>query len=164
MQLSRKYTCLYVREKDTMLIKCYVKSLWKTHLQWLDGKWSPSKVKVPSYRLSLKEGATTTVSFLAFFGRDRFRTMINVLGDALAAGIIAHICRKDFTKEEVGKSKETFCRETVKLRDSSIAVSFWKPCNIIWSYIKICSKVKCMDWHIRVELHVQNIWLYETFT
>ncbi|MBN3289149.1 EAA5 protein, partial [Polypterus senegalus] len=27
---------------------------------------------------------------------DRFRTMINVLGDALAAGIIAHICRKDF--------------------------------------------------------------------
>ncbi|XP_021103663.1 excitatory amino acid transporter 5 isoform X5 [Heterocephalus glaber] len=28
--------------------------------------------------------------------RDRFRTMINVLGDALAAGIMAHICRKDF--------------------------------------------------------------------
>ncbi|XP_034015669.1 solute carrier family 1 member 8b [Thalassophryne amazonica] len=27
---------------------------------------------------------------------DRFRTMINVLGDALAAGIMAHICRKDF--------------------------------------------------------------------
>uniref|UniRef100_A0A8D0HBB9 Amino acid transporter n=1 Tax=Sphenodon punctatus TaxID=8508 RepID=A0A8D0HBB9_SPHPU len=30
---------------------------------------------------------------------DRFRTMINVLGYALAAGIMAHICRKDFTKE-----------------------------------------------------------------
>ncbi|XP_053325462.1 excitatory amino acid transporter 5 isoform X3 [Spea bombifrons] len=29
---------------------------------------------------------------------DRFRTMINVLGDALAAGIMAHICRKDFAK------------------------------------------------------------------
>lgn len=28
--------------------------------------------------------------------RDRFRTMINVLGDALAAGIMAHVCRKDF--------------------------------------------------------------------
>uniref|UniRef100_A0A8B9GJB7 Amino acid transporter n=1 Tax=Amazona collaria TaxID=241587 RepID=A0A8B9GJB7_9PSIT len=28
---------------------------------------------------------------------DRFRTMTNVLGDALAAGIIAHICEKDFT-------------------------------------------------------------------
>ncbi|XP_010077863.1 PREDICTED: excitatory amino acid transporter 5-like, partial [Pterocles gutturalis] len=27
---------------------------------------------------------------------DRFRTMTNVLGDALAAGIIAHVCRKDF--------------------------------------------------------------------
>uniref|UniRef100_A0A8D2L2S8 Amino acid transporter n=1 Tax=Varanus komodoensis TaxID=61221 RepID=A0A8D2L2S8_VARKO len=30
---------------------------------------------------------------------DRFRTMINVLGDALAAGIMAHICRKEFTKD-----------------------------------------------------------------
>ncbi|KAM8999799.1 excitatory amino acid transporter 5 isoform 1-T1 [Sarcophilus harrisii] len=30
---------------------------------------------------------------------DRFRTMINVLGDALAAGIIAHICRKDFARD-----------------------------------------------------------------
>ncbi|XP_006149475.1 excitatory amino acid transporter 5 [Tupaia chinensis] len=29
---------------------------------------------------------------------DRFRTMINVLGDALAAGIMAHICRKDFAR------------------------------------------------------------------
>ncbi|XP_028937496.1 excitatory amino acid transporter 5 [Ornithorhynchus anatinus] len=31
---------------------------------------------------------------------DRFRTMINVLGDALAAGIMAHVCRKDFTRGE----------------------------------------------------------------
>ncbi|KAL2097201.1 hypothetical protein ACEWY4_006408 [Coilia grayii] len=30
---------------------------------------------------------------------DRFRTMINVLGDALAAGIMAHLCRKDFPKK-----------------------------------------------------------------
>ncbi|XP_006634900.1 excitatory amino acid transporter 5 [Lepisosteus oculatus] len=30
---------------------------------------------------------------------DRFRTMINVMGDALATGIMAHICRKDFNKE-----------------------------------------------------------------
>uniref|UniRef100_H2MAN5 Amino acid transporter n=1 Tax=Oryzias latipes TaxID=8090 RepID=H2MAN5_ORYLA len=29
---------------------------------------------------------------------DRFRTMINVLGDALAAGIMAHLCKKDFEK------------------------------------------------------------------
>ncbi|KAM5323980.1 excitatory amino acid transporter 5 isoform 2-T2 [Glossophaga mutica] len=32
---------------------------------------------------------------------DRFRTMINVLGDALAAGIMAHICRKDFAQDTV---------------------------------------------------------------
>ncbi|OWK64447.1 Excitatory amino acid transporter 5 [Lonchura striata] len=31
--------------------------------------------------------------------KDRFRTMINVLGDALAAGIMAHICRKEFIKD-----------------------------------------------------------------
>uniref|UniRef100_A0A4X2LR96 Amino acid transporter n=1 Tax=Vombatus ursinus TaxID=29139 RepID=A0A4X2LR96_VOMUR len=30
---------------------------------------------------------------------DRFRTMINVLGDALATGIMAHICRKDFARD-----------------------------------------------------------------
>ncbi|MEE6487109.1 hypothetical protein FKM82_014801 [Ascaphus truei] len=27
---------------------------------------------------------------------DRFRTMTNVLGDALAAGVVAHVCQKDF--------------------------------------------------------------------
>lgn len=36
---------------------------------------------------------------------DRFRTMINVLGDALAAGIIAHLCRKDFPLGGAGKVK-----------------------------------------------------------
>ncbi|KAM4548037.1 excitatory amino acid transporter 5 [Odontesthes bonariensis] len=34
---------------------------------------------------------------------DRFRTVINVLGDALAAGIIAHLCRKDFPLSRAGK-------------------------------------------------------------
>ncbi|XP_029906266.1 solute carrier family 1 member 7b [Myripristis murdjan] len=33
---------------------------------------------------------------------DRFRTMVNVMGDALATGIMAHICRKDFMKEGDG--------------------------------------------------------------
>ncbi|KAL1022010.1 hypothetical protein UPYG_G00021040 [Umbra pygmaea] len=32
---------------------------------------------------------------------DRFRTMINVLGDALAAGIMCHLCRKEFEKREL---------------------------------------------------------------
>uniref|UniRef100_A0A8C7Y713 Amino acid transporter n=1 Tax=Oryzias sinensis TaxID=183150 RepID=A0A8C7Y713_9TELE len=36
---------------------------------------------------------------------DRFRTMINVLGDALAAGIIGHLCRKDFPLSGTGKVK-----------------------------------------------------------
>ncbi|XP_026076792.1 excitatory amino acid transporter 5-like [Carassius auratus] len=35
---------------------------------------------------------------------DRFRTMINVLGDALAAGIIAHLCRKDFPPDKAAKA------------------------------------------------------------
>ncbi|XP_054835433.1 excitatory amino acid transporter 5-like [Eublepharis macularius] len=41
---------------------------------------------------------------------DRLRTMTNVLGDALAAGIIAHICREDFTprspKQDSGSTKD----------------------------------------------------------
>lgn len=49
------------------------------------------------------------ISFLCLFssppsGRDRFRTMVNVMGDALATGIMAHICRKDFMKEGDGVS------------------------------------------------------------
>ncbi|XP_017449026.1 excitatory amino acid transporter 5 isoform X1 [Rattus norvegicus] len=39
---------------------------------------------------------------------DRFRTMINVLGDALAAGIMAHICRKDFA-QDMGTEKLLPC-------------------------------------------------------
>uniref|UniRef100_A0A3B5LPA1 Amino acid transporter n=1 Tax=Xiphophorus couchianus TaxID=32473 RepID=A0A3B5LPA1_9TELE len=39
---------------------------------------------------------------------DRFRTMINVLGDALAAGIIAHLCRKDFPLRHVKQGPELF--------------------------------------------------------
>uniref|UniRef100_A0A8B9GUI1 Amino acid transporter n=1 Tax=Astyanax mexicanus TaxID=7994 RepID=A0A8B9GUI1_ASTMX len=35
---------------------------------------------------------------------DRFRTMVNVMGDALATGIMAHICRKDFMQEGDGVS------------------------------------------------------------
>ncbi|XP_037105290.1 excitatory amino acid transporter 5 isoform X4 [Syngnathus acus] len=39
---------------------------------------------------------------------DRFRTMINVLGDALAAGIIAHLCRKDFPLSGEGKTVPSY--------------------------------------------------------
>ncbi|XP_017334046.1 excitatory amino acid transporter 5 [Ictalurus punctatus] len=33
---------------------------------------------------------------------DRFRTMINVLGDSLAAGIIGHLCQKNFATDKRG--------------------------------------------------------------
>nr|XP_046156798.1 excitatory amino acid transporter 5-like isoform X1 [Oncorhynchus gorbuscha] len=39
---------------------------------------------------------------------DRFRTMINVLGDALAVGIIGHLCRKDFPRRPTGKSQPSY--------------------------------------------------------
>ena len=41
--------------------------------------------------------------YCVYWSRDRFRTMINVLGDALAAGIIAHLCRKDFPLSGAGQ-------------------------------------------------------------
>uniref|UniRef100_A0A8C7I1R9 Amino acid transporter n=1 Tax=Oncorhynchus kisutch TaxID=8019 RepID=A0A8C7I1R9_ONCKI len=40
---------------------------------------------------------------------DRFRTMINVLGDALAAGIIGHLCRKDFPRGGTSKVGSCHC-------------------------------------------------------
>uniref|UniRef100_A0A3B5B1H0 Amino acid transporter n=1 Tax=Stegastes partitus TaxID=144197 RepID=A0A3B5B1H0_9TELE len=51
---------------------------------------------------------------------DRFRTMINVLGDALAAGIIAHLCRKDFPLSGVGKVKKRTRTPDSDLRSISI--------------------------------------------
>uniref|UniRef100_A0A672PCI6 Amino acid transporter n=1 Tax=Sinocyclocheilus grahami TaxID=75366 RepID=A0A672PCI6_SINGR len=46
-------------------------------------------------------GVPTSVEIMFQWGdlQDRFRTMVNVMGDALATGIMAHICRKDFVKE-----------------------------------------------------------------
>ncbi|XP_043358799.1 excitatory amino acid transporter 5-like isoform X2 [Dermochelys coriacea] len=38
---------------------------------------------------------------------DRLRTMTNVLGDALAAGIIAHVCRKDFAPKPEKQDPES---------------------------------------------------------
>ncbi|XP_018609114.1 excitatory amino acid transporter 5-like [Scleropages formosus] len=40
---------------------------------------------------------------------DRFRTMINVLGDALAAGIMAHLCGKDFAPNSGRRDTVTSC-------------------------------------------------------
>lgn len=54
------------------------------------------QLSVALYQFSVEVTAAHCPPWLA---RDRFRTMINVLGDALAAGIMAHICRKDFAQD-----------------------------------------------------------------
>ncbi|KAM9687355.1 excitatory amino acid transporter 5 [Trichechus inunguis] len=48
---------------------------------------------------------------------DRFRTMINVLGDALAAGIMAHICRKDFVRDTGTEKLLPFETKPVSLQE-----------------------------------------------
>ncbi|XP_008404672.1 excitatory amino acid transporter 5-like isoform X2 [Poecilia reticulata] len=53
---------------------------------------------------------------------DRFRTMINVLGDALAAGIIAHLCRKDFPLSEAGKAVPSYGTQNRHSNSYSISV------------------------------------------
>ncbi|XP_041508472.1 excitatory amino acid transporter 5 isoform X2 [Microtus oregoni] len=52
---------------------------------------------------------------------DRFRTMINVLGDALAAGIMAHICRKDFAQNMGTEVRAALASspDTATLRDQA---------------------------------------------
>ncbi|XP_023650352.1 solute carrier family 1 member 7b [Paramormyrops kingsleyae] len=54
---------------------------------------------------------------------DRFRTMVNVMGDALATGIMAHICRKDFIKE--GEGVPLIC-ETKPTANSLPAMTYQK--------------------------------------
>uniref|UniRef100_A0A672T4J8 Amino acid transporter n=1 Tax=Sinocyclocheilus grahami TaxID=75366 RepID=A0A672T4J8_SINGR len=43
---------------------------------------------------------------------DRFRTMVNVMGDALATGIMAHICRKDFKSSWLREILTKPCTDT----------------------------------------------------
>ncbi|XP_061780441.1 excitatory amino acid transporter 5-like isoform X2 [Nerophis lumbriciformis] len=60
---------------------------------------------------------------------DRFRTMINVLGDALAAGIMAHVCKKDFERAAAAEAATVAANSSVvskgggpKRRDTVISV------------------------------------------
>ncbi|KAL3978957.1 dedicator of cytokinesis protein 9/10/11 [Sarotherodon galilaeus] len=53
---------------------------------------------------------------------DRFRTMINVLGDALAAGIIAHLCRKDFPLSTAGKPVPSYGTQTPHKNSNTVNV------------------------------------------
>ncbi|XP_061153458.1 excitatory amino acid transporter 5 isoform X4 [Syngnathus typhle] len=58
---------------------------------------------------------------------DRFRTMINVLGDALAAGIIAHLCRKDFPLSGEGKVHTQFPLNCQKVSGKTFMSSTFEP-------------------------------------
>ncbi|KAK5869249.1 hypothetical protein PBY51_023983 [Eleginops maclovinus] len=53
---------------------------------------------------------------------DRFRTMINVLGDALAAGIIGHLCRKDFPLSGAGKAVPSYGTQNPHNNSNSVEV------------------------------------------
>ncbi|XP_078100807.1 excitatory amino acid transporter 5-like [Sander vitreus] len=53
---------------------------------------------------------------------DRFRTMVNVLGDALAAGIIAHLCQKDFPLSGTGKPVPSYGTQTPHIHNNSHSV------------------------------------------
>lgn len=55
--------------------------------------------------------------------------MINVLGDALAAGIMAHICKKDFDKSATAASAAVPAvanKERVRTVSVSISSHTWK--------------------------------------
>ncbi|KAM3876290.1 excitatory amino acid transporter 5-like [Diretmus argenteus] len=54
---------------------------------------------------------------------DRFRTMINVLGDALAAGIIGHLCRKDFPVGSTGKPVPSYGTQNPHTPNNSHSVN-----------------------------------------
>ncbi|ETE63318.1 Excitatory amino acid transporter 5, partial [Ophiophagus hannah] len=65
---------------------------------------------------------------------DRFRTMINVLGDALAAGIMAHICRKEFTAERsemplIGETKPVSIHKIIAYQKNGCVKSINKMCG-----------------------------------
>ena len=44
---------------------------------------------------------------LYYFIRDRFRTCVNVMGDALGAGIVDHLSRDDIKLSELDANDET---------------------------------------------------------
>uniref|UniRef100_A0AAR2IHF5 Amino acid transporter n=1 Tax=Pygocentrus nattereri TaxID=42514 RepID=A0AAR2IHF5_PYGNA len=55
---------------------------------------------------------------------DRFRTMVNVMGDALATGIMAHICRKDFMQEGDGVSLDLHPKQMYVVFTEQLEVLF----------------------------------------
>ena len=48
-----------------------------------------------------------------YFIRDRFRTCVNVMGDALGAGIVDHLSRDDIKLSELDANDETPLKHNV---------------------------------------------------
>ena len=44
--------------------------------------------------------------FIVFFSRDRFRTVVNVLGDAIGAGIVGHLSRDELKNADQADMEE----------------------------------------------------------
>uniref|UniRef100_A0A671UZ59 Amino acid transporter n=1 Tax=Sparus aurata TaxID=8175 RepID=A0A671UZ59_SPAAU len=85
---------------------------------------------------------------------DRFRTMVNVMGDALATGIMAHICRKDFVKEgeQVRECKNpSMTRFGPEVTKQSLLYHFLKdimtcfPVYLVWFERQIAKWVMAED-------------------
>lgn len=59
-----------------------------------------------------------------FFCRDRFRTVVNVLGDAIGAGIVAHLSRDELREADeanIGDDQELL--EKYRPKDPDMVVS-----------------------------------------
>lgn len=60
--------------------------------------WVPQKWCIEHHEVLQGMLGQRVNNFFHLVLSDRFRTMINVLGDAFAAGIMAHLCKKDFER------------------------------------------------------------------
>ncbi|XP_030349749.1 excitatory amino acid transporter 5 [Strigops habroptila] len=84
---------------------------------------------------------------------DRFRTMINVLGDALAAGIMAHICRKEFIKD--GDEVPLIC-ETKPINVHQIVAYQRNGCVKTMNASRGPETVKAFQHHIPVQVEQEE--------
>ncbi|XP_061200776.1 excitatory amino acid transporter 5 [Neopsephotus bourkii] len=84
---------------------------------------------------------------------DRFRTMINVLGDALAAGIMAHICRKEFMKD--GDEVPLIC-ETKPINVHQIVAYQRNGCVKTMNASRGPETVKAFQHHIPVQVEQEE--------